>query len=91
MRQETKNALLLGSVLLNVVIIGVFIWFVGYSRQTMLEFVADAAETQIQLQERVMEDIASEDPVRISALTNSMRWSVDAQRRVRNRLETKQY
>lgn len=91
MTQDTKQALLLGSILLNVVLIAVFIWFVGYSRTTMLDFVSDAASNQIDLQERILSEISSQDPVRMSALTNSMQLSIEAQKRLRYKIDTKSY
>lgn len=91
MTQDTKQALLLGSALLNIILIAVFIWFVGYSRSTMLKFVADAATSQIQLQERILTELSSGDPDRIAALTNALHWSLEAQKRVKYKIETKDY
>lgn len=91
MAQETKQAVLLGSLLLNIILIAIFIWFVGYSRSTMLKFVADAASNQIELQERILAELASGDPDRIAALTNSLHWSIEAQKRVRYKIDTKDY
>lgn len=91
MAQETKQAVLLGSVLLNIILIAIFIWFVGYSRSTMLKFVAEAASNQIDLQERILAELASGDPDRIAALTNSLHWSIEAQKRVRYKIETRDY
>jgi hypothetical protein len=89
--QDTKQAVLLGSVLLNIILIAIFIWFVGYSRSTMLKFVSDAASNQIDLQERILTELSSGDPDRIAALTNSLHWSIEAQKRVRYKIETKDY
>ena len=89
--QETKQALLFGSILLNIVLVAVFIWFVSYSRSTMLRFVSEAAANQIDLQERILTELSSDDPARVSALTNSLHWSLSAQKRLQYKIDTKAY
>lgn len=91
MAQDTKQALLLGSVLLNIILIAIFIWFVGYSRSTMLKFVSEAASNQIELQQNILAELSSGDPDRIAALTNSLHWSIEAQKRLRYKIDTKDY
>ncbi len=90
MTQETRQAFLFGSVLLNIVLILIFIWFVGYSRSTMLKFVSQTTADQIQLQERILEELSADDPARFSALTNSLHWSLNAQKRLQYNIDTKQ-
>jgi len=88
MTQETKNALLLGSILLNIVMIVVFIWFVKYSRETTMKLVAESAEREIAIQEKVLTELASGDEERISTLTNSMHWNIEAKKRLRFKAKT---
>ena len=57
----------------------------------MLRFVSEAAANQIDLQERILTELSSDDPARVSALTNSLHWSLSAQKRLQYKIDTKAY
>jgi hypothetical protein len=88
-KSETKSALLAGSILLNLAVLAIFIWFVGYTRKLMVDLEVKTTTEKISVQEFVMTEIASQDSARISEMTNTLFWNVDALKRVLYKIDTK--
>ena len=85
---DNKTLLLVASLFLNATLVGGILWLGDRDRENELEAVAAGADEQIQMGERVLNDIASGDAARISDMTNSLFWQVDAQKRIRYKIRT---
>jgi len=86
--KTTKDGLLISSLVLNALLIGGLFWFAVQTRQQILEYTAQAADQSANVQQRVIDDLATKDPIKISVLTNDLHWNIEAQRRVVYKVRT---
>lgn len=88
--QTLQNAVLIGSLLINVILIAGVLWLGTTWRQELLNAYAEIAEAKLSVQERILSDLESNDPAKIEELKRNLRFSIDVQKRVQYKLRTNQ-
>ncbi|MHC4079737.1 MAG: hypothetical protein ACYS15_05950 [Planctomycetota bacterium] len=57
-----KRTLVISSLVLNVVLIGVLVWFYVGARERSFELMAEATEAEVRLQEHILAQLEAEPP-----------------------------
>ncbi|MFH0953886.1 MAG: hypothetical protein V1873_06120 [Verrucomicrobiota bacterium] len=86
--QQVKNVVLTASLVLNVVLGASMFWLGVQARQAMMKFVADAAGERIAIQEKILKDLESPGKKALEELKENLRWDIDAQNRIRYKVDT---
>lgn len=72
-----KKAVLVLSVVLNIILIVLIVGGIRYSRRTAFRTVADATTAEVRLQEHFLEELESGDSQRIDAVKGMMRKNIE--------------
>ena len=71
-----KRTLIISSLVLNVLLIGVLGWWYAEARGRAFEFVAEATEAEVRLQEHILAQLEAEPP-EIEAVKTLLRRNIE--------------
>jgi hypothetical protein len=82
------NLMLACSLVINVALVTALYWTGRHADREMMSLLAESANEQIAVQQRVLEDLDSKERNRIEALTTWLKANIDAQSRLRYKADT---
>jgi hypothetical protein len=81
--------MLIGSLLMNAILMVGLLMTTFNARQAMLELVAESAESKYRLQQEILDQLESGDRRAIQSLKKTLRFNIDVEERISYRLRTR--
>ncbi|MBN1270499.1 MAG: hypothetical protein JXB04_12995 [Kiritimatiellae bacterium] len=86
--EQTKNSVLVASLLVNLAFAAAMIWLSVSSRQVILNILADAADARARVQKQVLAELESGDSDAIETLKQTLRFNIDVEQRTSYKVRT---